>query len=514
MITVIVISLTLIVLYFYNTRHFHYWKKRGIKYIKPIFIVGSTPENFLMRKSITETITQWYREYPEEKVVGYFRSSKPGLLIRDPELIKRVLITDFAYFYERGLHPDKYGIEPLLQNLFFAEGDLWRLLRQRMTPAFTSGKLRAMFPLIVERAEQLQARTLAASREGRTIDARDLMARYTTDFIGACGFGLDAGSLNEENSEFRKLGQQIFEFNITVVIITIMKHAFPALSKNLKYMRKLENQVFSLVQQILVKRKYQPSNRNDFIDLMIDCKHKGVIEVESLEKVKSDGTPDLVKLELTDELIAAQVFVFFAAGFETSSSATSYTLHQLAHNPKVQKKLQKEIDEILCKHNNRLSYEAVNSMTYLEWTFKEGMRLFPSLGYLARNCTKRYTFLELNLTIDEGVCVCMPIQGIHTDAQYFDNPFEFRPERFSPENFNKTNKYVYLPFGDGPRACIGARLGLMQSLAGLAAILSKFTVQPGPETKKHLTVEPKFDIVQNIEGGLPLMFIERRQIKM
>ncbi|CAG9788227.1 unnamed protein product [Diatraea saccharalis] len=511
MITLIILSLTLIALYLYSTRKFNYWKKRGIKYVKPVILFGSNSENFLMRKSLTETLTNWYREYPEEKVVGYFRSSEPGLLIRDPELIKRVLITDFAHFYERGLHPDKRGIEPLLQNLFFAEGDLWRLLRQRMTPAFTSGKLRAMFPLIIERAEQLQSRTLAASREGRTMDARDLMARYTTDFIGACGFGLDAGSLNDENSEFRKLGNQIFEFNISMAIITILKDAFPLLSRNLKYMSRLENQVISLVNQILKVRNYQLSSRNDFIDLMIDCKQKGVIEVESLEKVKSDGTPDRVKLELTDDLIAAQVFVFFAAGFETSSSATSYTLYQLAHNPEVQKRVQKEIDEVLSKHDNKLSYDAVKSMTYLEWTFKEGMRLFPSLGYLARKCTRKYTFPELNFTIDEGVLVTVPVQGINTDGQYFDNPFEFRPDRFKPENVSESNRYVYLPFGDGPRACIGARLGLMQSLAGLAAILSKFTVEPALETKKNLTVEPKFDVVQNIEGGVPLLFIERKK---
>ncbi|RVE46645.1 hypothetical protein evm_008718 [Chilo suppressalis] len=509
MITVIIIVLTLIAIYLYNTRNFNYWKKRGIKYQKPVPFFGTNTENFLLRKSYTETLTNWYKCYPNEKVVGFFRASIPGLLIRDPELIKRVLITDFAHFYERGLHPDKDGIEPLLQNLFFAEGDLWRLLRQRMTPAFTSGKLHAMFPLIVERAKHLQARALAASWEGSAIDARDLMARYTTDFIGACGFGLNAGSLNEENSAFRKLGQEIFEFNFKMALTTILKDLVPTLTRSLKYMDRVENQVFSLVKQILEERNYKISNRNDFIDLMIDCKNKGSIEVESLQKVKPDGKPELARLELTDKLIAAQVFVFFAAGFETSSSATSYTLHQLAHNPEVQKKVQKEIDDVLSKHDNKLSYEAIKNMSYLEWTFKEGMRLFPSLGYLARKCTKKYTFTDLNFTIDEGVFIIIPVQGINTDPQYFDEPLKFRPERFSPRNISETNKYVYLPFGDGPRACIGARLGLMQSLAGLAAILSKFTVEPAPETKKHLTVEPKFDIVQNIEGGLPLRFIER-----
>ncbi|XP_063828737.1 cytochrome P450 6B6-like isoform X1 [Ostrinia nubilalis] len=513
MITIIIALIFIVAIYFYNTRNFKYWEKRGVKHDKPIIFFGTGRETFLMRKSITQSFVDLYRKYPNEKVVGFFRSSTPGLLIRDPELIKHVLLTDFVHFYERGIHPDKRGLEPLLSNLFFAEGDLWRLLRQRMTPAFTSGKLKAMFPLIVERAEQLQARALDAARKGKAIDARDLMARYTTDFIGACGFGLDAGSLNEEESAFRKLGADIFKFDLRQVVVNVLKENFPRLTRQLKFLGHLENQIVTLVNDIQKQRNYQPSNRNDFIDLLLECKKKGIIKVESLEKVKPDGSPDYATLELDDLLIAAQVFVFFAAGFETSSSATSYTLHQLAYYPEVQKKVQADIDAVLSKHDNKLSYEAVKDMTYLDWTFREGMRKFPSLGYLARRCSRKYTFTDLNLTIDEGVMISIPLQALQTDPQYFDNPTEFRPERFDPKN-GLANKFTYLPFGDGPRACIGERLGLMQSLAGLAAILSRFSVEPAPESHPvDPPVEPKFDVVQSVIDGLPLRFIERKKVE-
>ncbi|KAL4715621.1 hypothetical protein ACJJTC_006200 [Scirpophaga incertulas] len=512
MIWLVIFIVFIIVFHMYITRNANYWKVRGVKHLKQIGFFGSHLENFLMQRSITETFTNWYRLYPTEKVVGYFQGTRPGLIIRDPEIIKRILITDFAHFHKRGLLPDKAPIEPLLRNLFFADGDLWRLLRQRMTPAFTSGKLKKMFHFIIERAEQLQARTLAIARSGKTIDARDLMARYTTDVIGACGFGLDAESLNEEESVFRKLGTQIFEFSIRNAFVEIMKDLFPSVTENLKFIGNVEKPLFSLVHQILKERNYEPSDRNDFVDLLLEAKNSGLIEVESIEKINKDGTPGRATLELTEEMIAAQVFVFFAAGFETSSSATSYTLHQLAFNPEVQEKVQKELDVVLAKYNNKLSYETIKELTYLEWTFNEGMRLFPSLGYLARKCTKRYTIPEINLTIDEGVAIDIPLQALHTDPQYFDDPFKFCPDRFSPENTKQSNKYVYLPFGVGPRACIGERLGLMQSLAGLAAILSKFSVEPAPETKRHPPVKAQFDIVQNIADGIPLRFIERKPV--
>lgn len=340
MVLAAIVVIALIALYFYGTRTYKYWEKRGVKHDNPIPLFGNNFRGYTFRASGTQLANELYWRYPDEKVVGFYRASRPELLIRDPELIKRILITDFASFFERGFAPHSTVFEPLMQNLFFAEGDLWKLLRQRMTPAFTSGKLKAMFPLIVERAEKLQARALGAAASGKSLDARDLMARYTTDFIGACGFGLDADSLNEEDSPFRKLGRKIFEIRPRDFVVALLKETSPETFKNLKIWERLEGDFDKLVGDIMRKRDYKPSGRNDFIDLMLECRMKGSVVGESLTNFKPDGTPEQATLEFNDGLIAAQVFVFFAAGFETSSSATSFTLHQLAFNQDVQKKAQ------------------------------------------------------------------------------------------------------------------------------------------------------------------------------
>lgn len=502
-------ALALLALYFYCTRTFNYWQRRGIKHDQPVLFFGTNTKCYLLQQSITQAGVDTYWKYPGEKVVGFFRSTRPELVLRDPALVKRVLLTDFSYFHARGLNPHKQAVEPLLRNLFFADGDLWRLLRQRMTGAFTSGKLRAMFPLVVERAERLQARTLLAAAAGRAVDARDLMARYTTDFIGAVGFGLDGDALSDEDSAFRRLGFTIFDIKFKDAVKAVFKEIFPNLLKHVKYLSRAEPQMRELVADILKRRHHKPSGRNDFIDLMLECQQKGRMEGESLEKFKQDGTPEHVTMELSDELIVAQVFVFFAAGFETSSSATSFTLHQLAYHPEAQAKVQAEVDQVLARHGGRLSYDAVKEMKYLECAFKEGMRMFPSLGFLLRECVRPYTFPELGVSIDEGVGVLIPLQALHNDPLYFDEPHEFRPERFLVDEVGARAKYAYLPFGEGPCACIGARLGTMQSLAGLAALLARFSVAPGPTTLRHPIVEPKSDVVQSIKGGLPLMFLKR-----
>ncbi|XP_041980384.1 cytochrome P450 6B6-like [Aricia agestis] len=507
MIVLILVAAVAAALYYYSTKSHDYWKKRGVKHDKPLPVVGNNALNFFMRRSMSQAIEEMYWKYPDEKIVGFFRGPYPELIIRDPDIAKQILTTDFSYFYPRGLISRQPIIEPMLRNLFFADGDLWRLLRQRMTPAFTSGKLKAMFPLIVERAERLQARALQLIAADKVLDARELMARYTTDFIGACGFGLDADSLQDENSVFRKIGAKIFKVSPKDFAKNVLKLLFPWTFRHVKGLARVEGDIMQIVAEVQRQRNYKPSGRNDFIDLLLECKAKGKIVGESIERVTADGEPEVATLEMDDELIAAQVFVFFAAGFETSSSATSTTLNELAHNPDVQARAQAEIDRVLAAHGGKLSYDAVKEMTYLEWTFKEGMRVFPSLGFLVRESARPYVID--GVAIDKGVKVFVPLQAMHNDPRFFAEPDQFRPERHDPQQFDPANKYVYMPFGVGPRACIGERLGLMQSLAGLAAVLARFTVRPAPGAPRRPAVDPASGIVQSVKGGVPLVFIER-----
>ncbi|XP_023936115.1 cytochrome P450 6B6-like [Bicyclus anynana] len=502
MLTLLLAAGALLALYLFGKRNFSYWRRRGVAHDPPLAFFGNNARNYFMRRSITELAVELYRRYPTERVVGFYRANRPELLLRDPALARRVLATDFAHFHRRGMTPQHRPPEPLLRNLFFADGDLWRLLRQHMTPTFTSGKLKAMFPLVVERAEKLQARALAAA--GGETDARDLMARYTTDFIGACGFGLDTDALSDDDSAFRRLGARIFRVGLFEILVLVLRDLFPALFGGLRVLWPIEKDFRRLVDDVLRRRAGEPSGRHDFIDQLLECRKKGLVEIDSIER-----PPERVRLELDDEIVAAQVFVFFVAGFETSSSATSMTLHLLAHHPAAQRRAQAEVDAVLARHGGRLSYDAVKEMTYLEWTLMEGMRLFPSLGFLMRECARAYTFEELGLTVDAGVRVMVPLQALHTDPQYWEQPDEFRPERHEPARQGPHYKLAFLPFGGGPRACIGERLGLMQSLAGLAAVLARCTVRPAPGAPRHPRVDPLSGVVQGVRGGLPLLFEER-----
>lgn len=446
-----------IIVYLYGVKNYNYWKKRGVKHAGTIPYFGTNLQQYLQRASYAMMVTKTYKMFPTEKIVGFYRGVMPELVIRDLDIIKRILITDFHHFYPRGLIVQPSKVEPMLQNLFFAEGDTWKLLRQRISTAFSSGKLKAMFPLITDRAEKLQVIADEVICTGGVTDFKELMARYTTDFIGACGFGLNMDTLSGQNTEFRWLGNRIFQRKLRDALAAIAKQIFPKVFKNVNMLAyEIEESMVRLVTQVLKRRNYQPSGTNDFIDLMLEVRQSGDLVGESIERKRPDGTPEVVRIPFDDLLLIAQVFVFFGAGFETSSTTSSYTLHQLAFNPECQEKVRKEIDTVLAKHGNKITYDAIQEMSYLDMAFSEAMRMYPSVGFLIRKCvTPNYTIPEVGVTIDDGVVVMIPVQALHNDEQYFKEPEKFIPERFSNENKKNIPKFAYLPFGEGPRACVG-----------------------------------------------------------
>ncbi|PZC83862.1 hypothetical protein B5X24_HaOG200099 [Helicoverpa armigera] len=508
----LLIPIVLVLLYYYTTRNHDYWEKRNIKHEKPIPVFGTLYNNVFAKKSITEISVELYRQYPNEKVVGIYRGTTPELIIRDLDIARKILNVDFAYFYPRGLGRNpKY--EPAFLNIFHVDGDTWKLLRQRLTSAFTTAKLKSMFPLVVACAEKLQNVGEDIVNKGGDCDVRELMARFTTEFIGACGFGIQMDTINNEHSLFRDLGRKMFNRSWRNFVLVPLYDLFPdfrTVFQKILHEPFLLDSMAEIVQNIRKQRNNKPIGRNDFIDLLLEVEAKGKMTGESVEKRTADGKPVQVEMDMDLTCMVAQVFVFFAAGFETSSSATSFMLHQLAFHPEEQKKIQEDIDRVLAKYNNQLCYDSISEMKALSNGFKEAMRMFPSLGTLHRVCAKKYKIEELGITIDPDVKIIIPVEGIQNDEKYFENPTQFKPDRFNDPS-EERHKFAYMPFGEGPRQCIGARLGEMQSLAGLAAVLHKFSVEPAPTTKRYPEVNHGSNTVQSIKGGLPLKLTLRNK---
>ncbi|GBP17682.1 hypothetical protein EVAR_8671_1 [Eumeta japonica] len=225
--------------------------------------------------------------------------------------------------------------------------------------------------------------------------------------------------------------------------------------------------------------------------------------IGTMSNLKSDGK-DKVKIDVDDSLLIAQCFIFFAAGFETSATTASFLLYELAKDQKSQERARQEIRDWLHKRDGRLVYECVTELPFLEQCMDETLRLYPVLGVITREVSDSYRFAD-GLSVERGLRVHLPVFHLHRNPKYFPEPDAFRPERFAPENKHNIHPYTYMPFGEGPRLCIGMRFAKMQVMAGLVTILKKYRVELAENMPRTIEFEPK-SIVTSSKHGIKLNF--------
>ncbi|PNF20303.1 Cytochrome P450 6a2 [Cryptotermes secundus] len=501
--------------WYYFKSEYSFWKKKGVRFISPVIPFGNIKDMILLRKATGEMLKVLYDEFPEEPFVGTYELTKPMLIIRDPELIKRVTVKDFSYFQDRGV-PVNEELEPLGSHLLNLTGKKWRTLRSKLTPTFTSGKIKMMFHLMIECAEQLKDYLEKPAQNGEILEMKEAVAKYSTNVIGLCAFGLQFNAINESDSEFRRIGRRVFETSVIAAELRMLQSAYPSAMKifPMKIVPdEVNKHVIRTVKEVMEYREKNNVSRNDFMQLLIELKNKG--RVHDDEPVKSEDKLDRTShketetnVDFTETLLASQAFIFFLAGFETSSTTLSFCLHELALNPEVQERLREEIDSTLEKYEGKITYDAIHSMSYLDKVVDETLRKYPPLPSLFRAVTKPYVIPGTSVRLHVGMKVMIPVCGLHYDPQYFPEPEIFNPENFSDDSRARRPHNAYLPFGDGPRNCIGMRFGLLQAKLGLCVLLSNFKFSVCDKTQLPIKLDPKIMVMAS-ESGIWLRINKR-----
>ncbi|KAL3280424.1 hypothetical protein HHI36_017906 [Cryptolaemus montrouzieri] len=429
---------------------------------------------------------------------GYYFVFSPFYIPMDLEVIKLILQTDFHHFVDRGMYVNER--DPLSTHLFNLSGNKWKLLRTKLSPTFTSGKMKMMFENLVECTAALDK--AMDKNLGTTVDIKDVLGRFTTDVIVSCAFGLSCNSLENPNNEFRKKGRALFlEKGLLEYIKYGLFFAIPNIMRffNAKLIPPdVTDFFYGVVKDTVAYREKNDIYRKDFLHLLIQLKNRGQLVDD--EKLKTEHiTPDENAINM-DEIVA-QAFLFFEAGLETSATTMTFCLYELASNRDIQDKLRAEIRDVLKRYNGIITYDAVNEMVYLEKVLCETLRKYPPLASLPRICTKDYKLPGTDLIIEKGVRIVIPVYGIQRDPDYYPNPEIFDPERFSEENKNNRNEFTYMPFGYGPRLCIGMRFGIMESKVGLISLLKTYEFKLNPKTQEPLKFDPKV-LIMSIKGDI------------
>lgn len=480
----------LIACYYYYLKNLNVFKRYGIPHIPPKPIVGNLGPVLTMKCSMVEMVKKVYNLDSEAKYVGFYDLGVPMIYIRDVELVKAIGMKNFDHFQDHLGFFDT-SIDTLFGGaLFFLHGEHWKNQRSAVTPIFTSSKIKNMFKLMTDCGERITNYLVKLPEEEREIEMKSVLSKYTNDVIASCAFGIEVDSVKDPNNDLYVNGQRSKLFvGFGQFIKMLMYRNVPSLIKLLRirfFAKNLADFYENLLLDTVKIREEKGIYRPDMLQVMIDAKNKN-------EPGKT----------LTISDVTSNAYGFYFGAYETVSMQTSFVFHLLAEHPNVQTKLQEEIDKVLEEHDGQLTYDIVTKMEYLEAVIHETMRLYPNALFLDRVCTKTYELPPAvpgakPYTLRPGMNLWIPVCAIHTDSKHYENPDKFEPERFVNDGKRILNSGAFIPFGLGPRMCIGHRFAMMkmkvivcQTLSRCQFKLSSKSQLPMEILKGSIAVTPK-----------------------
>nr|QZP43638.1 cytochrome P450 CYP6A20 [Bemisia tabaci] len=381
-----------------------------------------------------------------------------------------------------------------------------------------------MYGIMTDCAEEVNkylSNAIDAACDGKDVqDVKRLMAKYMTDVTGACVFGIRCNTIRDEDSEFDRMWRRIvtpcFRTRLRNLLRTLCPSLIPVL--RLTSHGRTADQFFKIVlKEAVESRKSSGQQRNDFLRLIIDLQAEErnrlqmnghqVLKTQASEKREQTASNGNIPEPLfTDTVVAANAYVFFAGGYETNINTLIYCLYELALNPSIYEKLRNEVDSVKETNGGVLTFEATKELVYLDAVISETLRKYPPIGMMQRQCTESFRIPDSSVIVEKGTYVFIPVYGLHHDPAYFPEPEKFIPERFIEKQ--SITPYTYLPFGDGPRICIGMRFAQLQMMTVLCNIISNYTVHPCERTVIPVKYDARATFLSP-EGGIWLRFQRR-----
>nr|XP_048289414.1 cytochrome P450 3A11-like isoform X3 [Myodes glareolus]XP_048289415.1 cytochrome P450 3A11-like isoform X3 [Myodes glareolus]XP_048289417.1 cytochrome P450 3A11-like isoform X3 [Myodes glareolus]XP_048289418.1 cytochrome P450 3A11-like isoform X3 [Myodes glareolus] len=385
-------------------------------------------------------------------------------------MIKNVLVKESYSVFTNLRDMGPVGI--MSKSLTISKDEEWKRFQALLSPAFSSGKIKEMFPIIEEYGDILVKYLRKEAEKGKPLNMKEVFGAYRMDVIMSTAFGVSIDSLNNPKDPFVEKTRKFFKINFfDPFIFSLILFPFLIPIYEMLNFSMFPKDTIAFFQKFLGRMKEnrldsKQKHRVDFLQLMINTQNN------SKDKVSHKA--------LSDMEIVAHSIVFILGGYDTTSSTLAFAMHSLATHPDIQKKLQEEIDMAL-PNKEPPNYDKVMEMEYLDIVLNETLRVYPIGIRLDRVCKQD---VEIDgVLFRKGSVAVIPVYALHHDPQYWPEPAEFRPERFSKENKGNINPYVYMPFGNGPRNCIGMRFALTNMKLALTKVLQNFSFQPCKETQ-------------------------------
>jgi cytochrome P450 len=432
--------------------------------------------------------------------------TRPLIFINSPELIHEVLVEKARCFDKSaGLRMSLYPLAG--EGLFTSRGELWKRQRRLMAPLFQPAQIAPFTRAMGECA----SRVIDRWKEGAVIDVAREMTRITMGVVGKTLFDSDTMDEADELGEALTVALEWANRETTSFFLVLRAILLDQLHKLPEGLPAPALRAEEAVERLLHDPPRLPTERNKKLEKALSTlEHKMQQMIEERRAaglVKDDLLTTLLRARdqddgqtMSDRQVRDEALTLFVAGHETTANALSWSFHLLAQHPEALAQLEAEADAL---PEAPTSADALPRLPFALQVFKESMRLYPPLHLLGRQALEEVVIGHH--TIPRGVIVLMSPYSIHHRPDLHPDPERFDPARFTKEAEEKRHRLAYLPFGGGPRVCIGNHFAMMEGQLVLATIARRFRL----ERAGNRAIEPRPAPTLRPEGGMPMRVLAR-----
>nr|XP_037269494.1 LOW QUALITY PROTEIN: cytochrome P450 3A41-like [Rhipicephalus microplus] len=444
----------------------------------------------LYTKPLKEVIIKYYNQ--NGRLYGSYQGTVPTLVVGDPDILREILVTKFKNFSDRS-EAQRIGSAIWCNSMLNLSGEDWKRVRNIFTPALTASKLKTIVMKVLTVAEKMVSRIEAVAADNKSVNMSELAEHISMDTAAALNYSLDLDSEKDRDHPLVKISQCHLHKECWLAGCHVVSDAQDLQGLKPNYPPKANIDIFkAFVSHLVQERESKTKKEDDFLQLYLDAEYQSEIAEDG--KQSRDE-----RREMTLDGITGHGIVFFIGGVEGNMMAVTMTAYYLALHPHLQDRVLEEVDKVVSEGG--ITYDTLQRMPFLEACLKEALRLETHDAIYTRLCTEETTVA--GICFKPGMCVDIPLAGIHHDAEYFPEPEKFNPERFLPENKDCVRPFTYMPFGVGPRNCVAMRLGLLQAKASLACLFRSVRLETCPETMVPLKCKPRV-LLHSMNGPVVL----------
>jgi cytochrome P450 len=402
-----------------------------------------------------------------------------SIFVMAPDLIRHVLVDEANHFEKGGVV--RRLLEPIFGDAIFnADGPRWRWQHHAVAPFFRQDQVRKLVPGMVAAAERTRDRW-SSLPPGVEIDVASEMMRTTIDIV------LNTLFPGQHTVEC-DLMEQSFTHYLTptpwVFALAMLGAPRWVPYPGVQRVRRAVNDLYRILDSLIAEMKHEPANDNDLRSLLTNATDP------------ETGKP------MNEWDVRYNILTFIMAGYETTAGALTWTFYLLSVFPEAERRVSSEIASVTQDHP--LCAERIEALSYTMQVVQEALRLYPPVALITR--AARQDIRLGNEEVRTGTPVYVPAYAVHRHEAYWCRPDEFDPSRFEREAIKARERYTYLPFGAGPRICIGQFFAQLAAPAVLATLLNSFRL----ELRSGFIPEPRLQVTLRPAPGMPMRLMARR----